>query len=170
MMQNIHAHRGFAQISSKILFYSILILSSQRSIASEVSTIVGQQVATATFTESASEVFGHVSEALAPAWGVVSWIGVGVKVCYVGVDVTSYFFPNKEEQSRIADANKKLRVAIARSKFRNCLNNNRLNPKINASGRPVNCEELARIFVACGGGNEEADMTATFNKMKKGKS
>lgn len=170
MIQNIHAHRGLAKISSclsqnwgevgkKVLLYSIFIFTSQISIASE-------EIVATTVIEVASETFTQISEAVAPAWGVLSWIKLGVQVCSVAVEIKSYFIPNKEEESQVVGARKKLKVDTARSKFKHCLIANKLNSEINASGFPANCEELAHIFVACGGKNELIDMTSIFNERK----
>lgn len=171
MIQNIHAHRGPAQISSclsqnwgevgkKVLFYSIFILFHQRSMASE-------EFVAATVTEIASEKFTQALEVVTPALEVCSWIKLGIQVCSVGKDIKSYFFPNKEEELQIVSARKKLKVDTARSKFKHCLVTNKLNSEINSSGCPVNCEELARVFVACGGRNELIDITAIFNERRE---
>src|SRR3990167_2343965 len=151
MMQNIHAHRGVAQISSKILFYSILILSSQRSMASEVSMILTQEVT--------SEVFGQISEALAPSLEVFSWIGVGVQVCHVGKDIKTYTFPNDKERARALAISEKLELVKSQKNFRYCLKKNSSNSKISSSGYPTICEEAAKMLEMCGGESELERMT-----------
>lgn len=179
MMQNIQDHYVLARISNclsqklgkigkKSFFCSILLLSSQRSIASEVSTAVGKEIVMATLTEAATATVEEISKSLAPACAVVACIDAGVRVYSAGKDVKSYFYPSKEEQSRISNASKQLRVATARSKFKHCLINNKSTSKIDSSGRPTECKEVERIFKMCGGEREVTDIIKVFNNMRKG--
>jgi len=157
MMQNIHAHRGFAQISSKILFYSILILSSQRSMASEVVEVAGEVTTTATV------------DGLATAFGIVSCTNASVKLYSVGKDIKSYTCPNEKEQVKNLKTSKKLALAMATSDFKHCLITNKLSAERGSSGIPVLCEEAALMLIRCGGESEVIHTTAFFNKKMKGK-
>jgi hypothetical protein len=165
MIQNIHAHRGLAQISScrsqdwgkigkKVLFYSIFIFTSQISIASEAA---GEVAATTTV------------DYLGTAFGIGSCANASVKLYSAGKDIKSYIFPNEEEQLLNSEINKKYVLAMARSKFKYCVANNKLTKKSASSGIPVVCEEAALMLIRCGGENEVIHTTDFFNKKMKGK-
>jgi len=156
MMQNIHAHRGFAQISSKILFYSIIILSSQRSMASEVVEVVGEVATTATV------------DGLAIAFGVVSCVDASAKLYSAGKEITTYTFPSEKERTRILGVSEMLELVKARKLFRLCLKNNRSNLNMSPSGYPTICKDTAQMLVMCGG-EGEVERMISFNEMKKGK-
>ena len=165
MMQNIHAsdvakvyvgqaHHGFAQISSKILLYLILILSSQISVASEV---VGEVAKTASI------------DYFATASGVTSCATAGIQVYSVGKDIKSYTFPNEEEQLKDRETNKKIALIKAIVEFKHCLINNKLSVVRGSCALPTICEEVALILIRCGGEKEASEITAIFNERRKAK-
>jgi len=55
----------------------------------------------------------------------------------------------------------------ARSKFQHCLITNKSTSERGSSGRPVACEETARMLVMCSGKSDVINMTAIFNERIK---
>jgi len=171
MIQNIQAHRCFAPISNslsqnwgkigiKTLFYSIFILSHEKSMASEVSMLAGQEVAITTL--------GQVSKVVSPAFEVVSCVNLASQLYNVGKDVISYTFPNKEAQVKNQDFNNGIKFIAARGKFKDCLLANKSSQQKDSLGYPTVCKEVIGAFRMCGGTSEVNDMAVVFNKMRKG--
>lgn len=165
MIKNIQVHRDLALISSyrslswgkigkKVLLSSIFILSHQRSMASQVP---GEVVARVTV------------DGLSTASGICSCAHASVQLYSAGKDIKSYVFPNEEQQLLHSEINKKYVLAMARSKFKYCVANNKLTKKSASSGIPVVCEEAALMLIRCGGENEVIHTTDFFNKKMKGK-
>ena len=165
MLQNIQAHYGLAQISNslsrnwgeivrKILFYSILILLSQRSMASQ----------------AAGEVAAAVPvDFYAASMGVVACVGAGVQVYSAGKDIITHTFPDEEKQVVNCEVNKKIALSKAKSEFKHCLIKNKLSVERGSSAISELCEEVALILIRCGGEKEVNEITAIFNERRKAK-
>ena len=72
----------------------------------------------------------------------------------IAIDSYEFFNPTEEQQEKSAVASRKVKYYKAEEKFVDCMINSKPESEINALGIPIDCEELARIFAACGGKNQ----------------
>ncbi|MBI2774735.1 hypothetical protein HYX58_01900 [Candidatus Dependentiae bacterium] len=100
--------------------------------------------------------------------GTVAGVGICVlaatQVVAVGKDLHSYLNPTDEEIDKQQRARESYEALHAKREFRKCIMQNHNHEK-NESGRPAECEQLAKMFAAMNGKQALDEMTATFNSV-----
>ena len=85
----------------------------------------------------------------------------------IAKDTYEFIYPTEEQQEKSAVAGRKVKYYKAEDKFIDCMISSKPNSKINESGLPIDCEELARIFAACGGKNQVDKTTHDLMSFRK---
>lgn len=126
-----------------------------------------------TLAEKTAEVADKLSGVADKITGVAAVVGTvaGIGICVnaaiqvygVGKDVASYVSPSNEQKARALNYQEQYETLSIKRGLRACLIQ-AVNSERGSSGRPIACEEAARMFAIALGDQELDILTKTFNK------
>lgn len=102
-----------------------------------------------------------IGDGLAMVGAMIFYVHVASKVVEIGKDVVNYLDPSEEQQNKELQAQEKKEALKSKRQLRSCLMKNHTGAR-NESGRPVACEDAARMLVMMKGENALEKMTKRF--------
>ena len=143
----------------EIAILSIVFLSALYS----TNSYAVEETVTKTAIISLETVAGKTVEGLSVAG---PYVGVAVQAYSIGQEIRRHNFPTEEERAYALEVGEKYAFMTAENEFQSCLVKNRSSAQRGPSGRPIVCEEIARMFIMLGGKNEVNRMTGVYNQIR----
>ncbi len=95
------------------------------------------------------------------------YVSVAYQSCVIGLEIQKHYYPTIEQRDHAEAVSVKFALVTAENEFERCLLENRNSTKRGLTGRPVACEEIAKMFGMMGGRKELDKITGIYNEYRK---
>ncbi len=150
------------ELKKNARYLNLFLLSSVASFSYALETVADQSanVAVGELAKTA------LKEVIGVGFGGIQCVNAITSIYYLGKDIKSYVSPTMAEKTRLAEAQEKYDLLMARKEFRECFISNSKSPK-NSSGIPNVCADVAEFFALTADQDEFNKAMKVFNRLYK---